>query len=201
MESISKDSFGRRLRDLTSRRRTEFRLALLLLVILAMLSVWFLRDLIPDAKTSVGYPGILLLNFLAAFSFVVPIPAIAAVCGGGLLLNPVAVALVAGTGEALGELSGYALGYGGRSVVENRRVYTMVRRWMEKRGTLLLFLASVIPNPAFDLLGIAAGSLRFPLRRFLLAVWAGKVLKALLVAYGCLYSIDLISDFLRIDIN
>jgi uncharacterized membrane protein YdjX (TVP38/TMEM64 family) len=41
-----------------------------------------------------------------------------------------------------------------------------------------------IPNPFFDLAGIIAGALGFRLRFFLLAVWVGKTLRALLLAYG-----------------
>ena len=63
---------------------------------------------------------------------------------------------------------------------------------MERRGTLAVFLVSIVPNPFFDIIGIAAGGTRFPLRRFLITVWAGKSLKGLMVAYSCSYGVSLL---------
>ena len=63
---------------------------------------------------------------------------------------------------------------------------------MERRGLLLIFLVSVIPNPFFDVVGIAAGGVRFPLRRFMLTVWVGKTLKSMMVAYSCFYGVTLL---------
>ena len=56
---------------------------------------------------------------------------------------------------------------------------------MDRRGTLVVFVFSVLPNPVFDFVGIAAGSTHYPLRRFIAAVFAGKIIKDLVVAYTC----------------
>ena len=196
MDRMATSPFVSRLRDFAG-SPTRVRLIFFLLVLAAILGVWFLRGLLPDARTVVGYPSIFVLNFMAAFSMVVPIPAIATVCAGGVILIPVVVAMVAGTAETLGEMSGYALGYTGRGVIEKRKVYVVARDMMERRGSLMLFIGAMIPNPFFDVLGVVAGSLRFPIRRFLPPVWAGKVAKSLWVAYGCLYSIELVTDYAR----
>ena len=87
-------------------------------------------------------------------------------------------------------MSGYAIGYGGRTVVEKRAFYEKVRLWMERRGTLVILLVSVIPNPFFDVVGIAAGGLRYPLLRFLAIVLVGKTLKGLIVAHTCFWLAD-----------
>ena len=50
---------------------------------------------------------------------------------------------------------------------------------------MLLFFVSLVPNPVFDLAGIAAGTLRYPIGRFLAVVWVGKVVKFLIFAYAC----------------
>ena len=93
------------------------------------------------------------------------------VCGaGGLDLDVLNVGLFAGVGAAAGELVGYAIGYGGQGIVERRRFYLTLKYWMERRGALLLFVASALPNPLFDLVGVAAGSTRYPVERFMLAV-------------------------------
>jgi uncharacterized membrane protein YdjX (TVP38/TMEM64 family) len=44
-------------------------------------------------------------------------------------------------------------------------------------------LLAFIPNPAFDLVGIAAGALKIPFYQFIFWCWIGKVLKMLVFAY------------------
>ena len=135
---------------------------------------------------ALGYPGIFILSFLGSVALVIPVPGLIAVCGAGSIdLNLISVGLLAGAAETVGELSGYAIGYGGHTVFERRSFYTKVRGWMERRGLLVLFVASIIPNPVFDVVGIMAGGLRFPLLRFLGAVWVGKTLKGLIVVHTC----------------
>ncbi|MEE8346470.1 MAG: VTT domain-containing protein [Dehalococcoidia bacterium] len=131
-----------------------------------------------------GYGGVFLINLVGSASILLPSPAVASVFGGGALLDDflgvpafILVGLIAGLGEALGEFSGYAAGYGGRIVFESRPEYERIRGWMERHGTSSMFLLSVVPNPLFDVAGVAAGAVRMPIRRFFLAVLAGKVIK------------------------
>ena len=119
-----------------------------------------------------------------------PVPGLLSICGVSIVLNPAVVGLLGGVGETAGELSGYAVGYGSQGVIARRRFYATVATWMQRRGTLVLFLASAIPNPLFDVVGIAAGATRFPLVRFLAIVWVGKSVKSLMVAYTCFYGIQ-----------
>jgi uncharacterized membrane protein YdjX (TVP38/TMEM64 family) len=63
---------------------------------------------------------------------------------------------------------------------------------MDRRGTLVLFVLSIIPNPVFDFVGIAAGSTRYPFRRFVLIVFSGKMLKGLIVSYTCSFGLSLL---------
>lgn len=142
-----------------------------------------------------GYVGVFIVNFIGAAALVLPMPGVAAVFGGGAWLSPVLgipppllVALVAGTAEALGEFSGYAIGYGGRAMVEERPLYRRLEVWMRRHGTVTMFVMSLIPNPAFDVVGALAGAVHMPLWRFFLAVWAGKTLKGLYIAAGGAFS-------------
>ena len=142
----------------------------------------------------VGYAGLALTVLVASGGLVLPVPALAAVCTAGAFLNPLYVALVAGSAGTLGELTGYFLGYTGRGVLNESRLYVRLERWTRRRGWLVLFLFALVPNPLFDVVGIAAGALRYPLWRFLGIVFAGKLGKFLVVAYACAYSIGLLKD-------
>ena len=141
----------------------------------------------------IGYPGVFVFSVLGSAGVVFAIPGLVAVCGaGGLELNPIVLGLLSGAGEAMGELSGYAIGFGGKSVVERSELYQTVRRLIIRRGMVVLFVVSIIPNPIFDLVGIVAGGVNFPVRKFLVTVWAGKTIKGMAVAYACFYGIKLL---------
>ena len=178
---------------------TLLRLLALVVVLAVVVSAVLLRDLLDFSD--IGYPAIAVLSFLASASLVVPVPGMASVCTGGLLLDPTLVALVAGSAETVGELTGYTLGFSGRGVVNRGRLYTRMEYWMRRRGWLALFLLSLVPNPVFDLAGVAAGVLRYPLWRFLAVIWPGKFIKFLVIAYACSYSIEAILRFFRISIT
>ena len=142
---------------------------------------------------NVGYAGVLAVNLIGSASVIVPVPGLAVVCGaapGDVGLNPMLLGLAGGFGSTVGELSGYLAGYGGNQFVQRSRHYERFRQLVIRKGGLTLFVLSVIPNPLFDIAGIAAGSLRYPLRRFLLYVLAGKVIKFVVVAYACRQGID-----------
>jgi membrane protein YqaA with SNARE-associated domain len=167
------------------------RLLSIVLVLGLIAAGVLLRDRLPDIR-SVGYIGVFVLSLVSSASILVPVPGIAAVCAGpGLIgLFPLWVALLASVAESLGELSGYLVGFSGRGFAENNRFYPRIGVWMQRRGGIALFLASSIPNPLFDLVGIVAGTLRYPIWRFLLAVWAGKLIKSTAIAYACFYGFE-----------
>lgn len=138
-----------------------------------------------------GYFGVFFINLIGAASILLPSPAAASVVGGGALLDDLLgipafiwVGLIAGLGEAIGEFSGYAAGYGGRIVFEGRPEYARVSRWMQRRGVLTMFALSSFPNPFFDIAGVAAGATRMPVRPFFLSVLGGKIIKDTYIAAG-----------------
>lgn len=154
----------------------------LALVIGVTVAVVLLADKLERFK-AYGYPGIFLISLLGNATVILPAPSLVVVGGMGGVLNPILVGLCAGVGEALGELTGYLAGYSGRAVVEDRETYARLEGWMRRNGDLTILVLSMIPNPFFDIAGIAAGILRFPVWRFLVACWIGKTLKTLVVAH------------------
>ena len=168
------------------------RLGILVLVIAAIVAAFMLRD--NFGASEVGYGVVALSALVASAGLVIPVPALATACATAIALSPFLVALIAATAESAGELSGYYIGYTGRDVLGRSRTYRRLEGWMHQkgrgRGWLLLFAVSVVPNPIFDIVGIAAGALRFPVFGFLAVVWPGKLLKFLIFAYACHYGAD-----------
>ncbi|MCH7952764.1 MAG: VTT domain-containing protein [Chloroflexi bacterium] len=172
------------------RWRLEYTLLVgvaLMLTLFAIGFFYFSTDV--SNLASYGYFGVFIISLVGAASILLPSPAVVSVLGGGALLNDFLgvpawfwVGIVAGLGEAIGEFSGYAAGYGGRVFIEDRPSYARIKRWMERRGALTLFVMSTIPNPAFDLVGLTAGAVQMPMRRFFFSVLAGKTIKNMWLA-------------------
>ncbi len=149
---------------------------------------------------SVGLAGVWFFSFIGAASILIPVPGLAAVCvaaSPAVGLNPILVGVVAGSAEALGEMSGYLAGMGGKSLFEKNRFYPRVRELLIRRGGIILFVASIIPNPLFDVVGIAAGSVLYPVRKFLLLLFVSKSIKSTGVAYACFWGITWIQDLVN----
>jgi len=179
----------------SSARLTAFRVFVFLLVVALSVAIFFLR---PDAKrlAAYGYPGVFLISFLTSATVLLPAPGIAVVFAMGGFLSPLLVSLAAGSGAALGEISGYAAGFSGRGVVEKMDLYNRIVQWMRKYGDLTILVLAIVPNPFFDLAGMAAGAMRMPFARFLFWCLVGKVIKMIVVAYTGAYSIGWLTNYL-----
>jgi uncharacterized membrane protein YdjX (TVP38/TMEM64 family) len=102
----------------------------------------------------------------------------------GAVFNPLGVAFAAGAGAALGELSGYMAGFSGQAVIEGTKTFDRLTKWMRRNGPLTILLLAAVPNPFFDLAGVAAGALKMRLPRFLLWCWIGETIKMLFFAFA-----------------
>lgn len=176
-------------------RTTAFRLLVVAAVLAISGIIFALRDRFVELA-ALGYGGIFVVSLLSSATIILPAPSLALVFAMGSALPPLLVGLAAGIGEALGELTGYAAGFGGRAVIEEERTYERLKEWMERRGGITIFVLSVIPNPLFDLAGIAAGTLRYPLWRFFVICWAGKSIKTTAVAFAGSWSLYILKPFL-----
>lgn len=136
-----------------------------------------------------GYPGIFLLSVLANATLFLPAPGVAFVFSMGAVFPPLPVALAAGAGAALGELSGYLAGFSGRAVLDRSPRVERLEQLMRRYGALTILGLAFIPNPVFDVAGIIAGILRMPVAKFLFFCWIGKTLKMLAFAYAGSYAI------------
>ncbi len=180
---------------------TQIRWLLIGLVIAIVVLSFVFRSRLTDIEDSVdtlGYPAIFVTSLVGAAGMVVPLPGTAAIFIGGALLTPALVGLVAGSAEAIGEITGYALGYSGAPVVQRARMYQRFEGWVRKRGWVVILLFAMIPNPIFDFFGIAAGALRYPLKRFLVLAFVGKTVKNTGIAYAGYLGSDWVRDLLGI---
>ena len=172
------------------------RLAILLLVIGISIYIYTIRA---DAAkwTTYGYAGIFLISVLANATLLLPAPGIAVVFAMGSVFNPLLVSLAAGAGAAVGEMSGYAAGFSGQGVLERTHISARLVPWMRRYGALTTFVLAAVPNPIFDLAGMAAGAMRMPVRRFFVWCLLGKIAKMLFFAYSGAYVLGWLPDGLK----
>ena len=172
------------------------RVLTLLGVIVLTVYISSLRDRV-EQFASFGYPGIFLIALLANATILLPAPGVAIIYAMGAIFNPLGVGLAAGTGGAIGELSGYLAGFSGQAVVERTDVYNRFKPWIDKYGGWAILVLSAIPNPFFDIAGIAAGIAKMPVHVFLFFTWIGQLIKMTAFALAGHYSITLITNFLK----
>lgn len=174
-------------------RLTLTRIAALAAVIAITVYIFSIRDQVEQLQ-GYGYPGIFLISILANATVILPAPGIAITFALGAVFHPVGVALAAGSGAAIGELTGYLAGFSGRGIIEDSPLYKRIEKWTDRFGGWVILLMAFIPNPLFDLGGAAAGALGMSVTTFLFWTWIGKTLKMLLIAYAGAASIDWITD-------
>jgi uncharacterized membrane protein YdjX (TVP38/TMEM64 family) len=179
------------------RRTTILRVVALTGVVALIVLLFMFRHQVRRLQ-QYGYVGIFLISIAANATIVIPMPGIALTTAMGAIFNPLGVAIAAGSGAAIGELSGYLAGFSGQAVVERVAFYENLTNWMRKHPNLSYFailILAFVPNPLFDLAGMAAGALKIPIWKFLIPCAIGKILKMAIFAYAGAYSIDWLVKF------
>jgi len=143
-----------------------------------------------------GYLGAFLIGIFGGATYIAPVPmtpvifVLGTVCEPSFApyLGPVFVGIAAGLGETIGALTIYMTGYGGGAAIAStkyakvRAIYSRLSRWMERRGSLVLFIFSSVVNPFFYPIAITAGATRFGLKKYIIICIVGKTIKGITVA-------------------
>ncbi|HUT96780.1 MAG TPA: VTT domain-containing protein [Dehalococcoidales bacterium] len=143
-----------------------------------------------------GYLGAFIISVFGGATVIAPIPMTPVVFALGTVMRPdfapymgpIFVGIAAGLGETVGGLSIYMTGYGGGAALDNIRegkiknAYKRMTRWVERRGSLTLFVVSAVINPFFYPAALAAGALRFGIWRYFFICLLGKTIKGITVA-------------------
>lgn len=164
--------------ELTERQKRWFGIVVIVLICAA--SFWLaLNPVWVERFGTFGYVGAFLISLIASATIVLPAPGIFVVIAMSAALDPLLLGLISGLGSAVGELTGYAAGRGGRALIpeENKHQFARIQELTQKHGALLLAVWSAVPMPLFDFAGIVAGAMRMRVSRFLLAVTIGKSIK------------------------
>ncbi len=142
-----------------------------------------------------GYLGVFMISFIGSVSVIFPVPYTIVIFFLGSMLDPIFVAISGGLGSALGEFSGYVLGYYGRKIVseERRRNMDYMLRIFEKHGPITIFIFALTPLPD-DLLFIPLGVMRYPFTKAFIPALLGKIIMTFILAYSGQQSIEFIQS-------
>ena len=156
-----------------------------ILVALAIgITVVLLSDQIA-ALGDLGYIGAFLVSLMGSATILVPVPSWAVVVGLAKTLDPVVLGLAAGIGSSIGELTAYIFGNGVASLLEERKKdFERHKEWIRKNDFWAIFVLSFLPNPFFDVAGLAAGAAKVHWLRFVAFCAVGRVLRFILFGYA-----------------
>jgi membrane protein YqaA with SNARE-associated domain len=158
-------------------------------VLMAMAVVYFgesVREL-----QRYGYLGAFLISILGGATIIIPVPMLAVVFAlGGVMRYTWLVGTAAALGELIGAMTIYMTGHGAGKAINSSKhgriqaAYERMLSLMERRGSLTLFVVASVINPFFYPAALAAGALRFGLKRYIFIVLAGKLIKCMTVVYA-----------------
>ncbi len=156
---------------------------MILPVVISILLVFYGDYLISFPWKSWGLLGVFLVMLISSATIFMPIPGLAVATLVGYYTNPLLVAIAGGVGSALGELTGYLMGYGSSKILQEHEIYWKIAQKVQgKKGFIFIVITALVPNPLFDAAGLAAGAVKYPWWKFLIACALGKILKVLLFA-------------------
>ena len=132
-----------------------------------------------------AYVIVFTVSFISSCTILFPAPGLAFVMAAASKWNPAIVAVAAGIGGSIGELTAYYAGYLGKKIMLNEQMaaYRWAKSWMDRYGILAVFIFALIPMLLFDLVGLIAGALRLPVWKFYLACLAGRIPRSFVEAY------------------
>jgi membrane protein YqaA with SNARE-associated domain len=163
------------------------------IVLVALGAAYYFKDRIQELEPY-GYAAVFLTGVISNATVILPVPGLAVTAVMAGILNPWIVGLVGGLAQALGELTGYMAGYSSQTWVDENRAYDWLAKWMQRRGLWTIAVLAAIPNPLFDVAGIAAGALRLPVWKFLVGCAIGGIVKNTAFALAGYYGIETLSS-------
>jgi len=217
-----------RIQELQHRKKVDRYLLIAIAALVTALSILiiiYFWEEIENARRY-GYWGALLISVLGGIT-IVPAPSFLVIFTLGHVLDPVRIGAVSGIGEAIGGITVYLTGAGGKNIwsrfysreqivygevsssfqkitptprgfrARYQRFYRWVEKQMHRRGSLAIFASSAIIMGPYYPVGLAAGSLRIGLKKFFLLSWAGKTVKGMTVAFAGYFGLQVLTNWIE----
>jgi len=154
-----------------------------------------------------GYFGVFSVSLLSGISIFFPVPDTLVIftlsglkAGNAWDFDVLVIAAVAGIGAAIGELSGYLIGLGGRKTIikKYKKKIDFLERVFKKFGSVAIFAFAFTPLPD-DLVFIPLGMMRYNIVKALIPAYTGKFCMYLVVASAGRFLVPGFAEFFGAD--
>lgn len=129
----------------------------------------------PQPFLRFGYLGVFVFNLFGPGTLLIPtlakimnIPMLAATAALGMMFNDSVAWLIGNTGQVF---------------IGKPQKLVKIQKTIEKFGLWALFFWSLIPIP-YDIVGLVAGYLNIPYKKYILPTFSGKFVRFILMGYG-----------------
>jgi membrane protein YqaA with SNARE-associated domain len=151
-------------------------------------------NLLLDFSLVLGYPGAFIISFLGNATILFPFPYVGVpfILGGltdevtsAFVFDPWLIGTVAGLGAMIGEMTGYFIGYGGGTLIDQDQ-RNRFREFVEShpRATpLILWFLAATPIPD-DVLVIPLGAAQYPWLKVAIPQFIGKTMFMMAIAWA-----------------
>ncbi len=133
--------------------------------------------------TTLGYFGVFIISLIGNATVLFPVPSWILVFSMGGVLNPYMVGIAAGIGSGSGEITGYIAGKGASHLAHVDEKLKKYKDWIREKDFIAIGILAFIPNPLFDVAGLAAGSLGIKMWRFIIACIIGRTARYIFIAF------------------
>lgn len=144
-----------------------------------------------------GLVGLFLVSVIGNATVVIPTSVMIFACAGATIYGPLLSGIAAGAGSAVGEMTGYLAGYAGNAVIPNNAAVQKITGFVDRHGFLAVLVLAIIPNPLFDVAGIASGMIGMKWYVFLGAAILGKTIRLILWGWACHSGVPALQEFFR----
>jgi membrane protein DedA with SNARE-associated domain len=181
-------------------------LSLVIAIAIGVFLIWRYYPEKVEQLKGLGYFGVFIISVSLNATVVLPAGNFAAMAALANTLPPVGflglsfpaplmVGIIGGLGAGIGESTGYLAGCSGQTVVAGRKnLYDRLVPWLKRWGMLLIFAFSIVPL-VFDVVGLAAGAVRYPYWKFLVSCWLGRTVLYIGLSFAAVLGWGAISRF------
>lgn len=136
---------------------------------------------------SFGLFGVFFINLFGSATIFLPAPGLLSVGISATQSDPLLVALIGALGASIGEGTTFLFGYTSNKLLELERhklIMKFKKNIFDKWGNAVILFFAFIPNPLFDGIGMIAGLSKYPIKKFLVITFIGRLLRFVVIAYA-----------------
>ncbi len=135
---------------------------------------------------SFGLVGVFFINLFGSATIFLPAPGLLSVGISATQSDPLLVAIIGALGASIGEGTTFLFGYTSNKLLDlekHKFIKKFKKNVFDKYGNAVILFFAFTPNPLFDGIGMIAGLSKFPVKKFLILTFIGRLLRYIVIAY------------------